>query len=155
MVVIGPEHVRIGRNAVVVYCHLEGHTDVQLGVRHRGGPGGASGRIRVQDIRSAGQHDAVWGVPVSRLGHAGVAYFCLVAVRRPADAGHWGRSSVRYHTVVRWRDSWTPNERFVLKVLFNIYIFFFFLQKSCSEKLIFDSMFINAIDMDNRIAGHN
>lgn len=101
MVVTGPEHVRIGRNVVVVYCHLEGHTDVQLSVRHRRGLGGASGRIRVQDIRSAGQYDAVRGVPVSRLGHAGVAHFCLVAVRRPDDAGYWGRSSVRRHTVVR------------------------------------------------------
>jgi len=105
MVVSGPEHVRIGRNADVVYCHLEGHTDVQLGVRHRCSPGGNSGRIRVQDVRSTSQYDAVRGVPVSRLGHAGVAHFRLVTVRRPGDAGYWSRSSMRHHTVVRRRDS--------------------------------------------------
>jgi len=105
VVVTGPEHVGRRRVAVAVRGHRKGHADIQLCVRYRRGPGSASGRIRVQDIRPAGQHDAVRRVPVGRLGHAGVAHFRLDAVRRPDDAGHRGGSPVCRHTIVHRRDS--------------------------------------------------
>jgi len=105
MVVIGPDYVRIGRVAVAVCGHRKGRADVQLGVWHRRGSGSATGRIRVQDVWSTGQYDVVRGVPVGRLGHAGVAHFRLGAVCWPDDAGHRGGSSVRHYSVVRRRDS--------------------------------------------------